>query len=99
MADVSRPEAAPRESVIARTDKQRAETAEILHLIAFSIENMATAMDEDDEILGILAGRGIAENLPLLPRHVREVLIENLSDEAAAGARSERLYYEEQAAR
>jgi len=90
----ARPEAAPRELVMERIEKERAEVAKILHVIAFSIENMAAAMEEDDEILGVLAGRGIAENLPLLPRHVREVFIENLTDEAAAGARSERLYYE-----
>ena len=72
--------------------KLRAETAVILHDLAACIESMATAMDEDDGILGVLAGQGIANHLSALPGHVREVFLEYASDEAHAGYLADRRY-------
>lgn len=50
------------------------------------------AMKGDDDILGVLLGESLAMQLPALPRHIREVFLEHLSDEAAAGYRADLLY-------
>ena len=73
----------------------RGEAAELLRLIASHLETMAQALDEDDDIMGALAGMGLANHLPMLPKHIRDVLIENLDDEAARGVRAETLYMAE----
>lgn len=57
------------------------------------------AMQGDDEILGALLGRALADQLPALPSHIREVFLEYLSDEAAAAYKAEQRYFEWDAAR
>jgi hypothetical protein len=56
------------------------------------MEAMADALDDEDDILGAISGMNLAENLPALPKHIRDVLMEYLSDEAAAGQRADLLY-------
>lgn len=75
-----------------RNERYRAETAALLHTVAECIEWMAKALDENDNILGALAGSGIANNLPALPSNVRHTFMEYLTDEAAAGYRADQLY-------
>lgn len=67
---------------------------ETLRAVAAGIESMADALDQDDGIMGALSGMVLANNLPALPAHIRHTFIEYLDDEAAAGLRSETLYYE-----
>lgn len=88
----------PPELIEERRYQENAKTAEILHLLASCIDSMATAMEEGDEILGSLAGQGIANHLSALPKHVRDVFMEYLSDEAAAGFIADRRYYQEMGA-
>lgn len=75
-------------------DKQRKEWASQLRDIALLIDKMAEAMEEDDHILGSIAGLGIGNHLPALPKHIRDLFVEYLSDEAAAGYAADRRYYE-----
>ena len=70
----------------------RKDAAETLRLVAFGCEGMADALDSDDGILGAMNGMVLANHLPALPKHIRDVFMEYLSDEEAAGLRSERLY-------
>lgn len=88
---------APREIIEARKHSENVKTAVILRDLAFCIESMARAMEEGDDILGCIAGQGIANHLPALPKHVRDVFMEYLDDEAAAALVAERRYYEEMA--
>lgn len=73
----------------------RTDAAELLRLIASHLETMAKALDEEDDILGALSGMGLANHLPMLPKHIRDVFIEYLDDEAARASRAETLYWEE----
>jgi hypothetical protein len=70
------------------------EWAKQLRDVAYFIETMAQALDEDDSILGSLAGQGLANHLPALPKHIRDVFLEYLSDEAAAGYVADLRYIE-----
>ena len=72
----------------------RAPAAETLRTLAYGMESMADALDADDDILGALTGMIFVNHLPALPKHIRDTFIEYLSDEEAAGLRSERLYME-----
>ena len=82
------------------TDQERQKWAEQLHDLASLIDGMADALDEDDGILGSIAGEGIANHLPALPRHIRHLFMDYLSDEAAAGHATDLRYIaaQEQAA-
>lgn len=75
-------------------DKQ---TATTLRDLAYALNGMADAMENGDSILGAISGMGVANHLPALPAHVRELFTEYLTDEAAAGAKADRLYMEAQA--
>lgn len=69
------------------------ETAATLRALGECIVSMADALEADDGIMGALAGEGIANLLPELPKHVRDVFMEHLDDEAARGVRADRLYW------
>lgn len=73
----------------------RDDAAELMRLIASHVETMAKALDEDDDILGSLAGMGLANHLPMLPKHIRDVLMEHLDDDAARATRADALYMDE----
>lgn len=74
--------------------RQDAEAAELLRLIAHSLDAMADALDWDDGIMGSLAGAGLVNHLPALPKHIRDVLAEYLTDEAAISYRADQAYME-----
>lgn len=71
------------------------ETYTTLHALASLIESMAKAMEDEDDILGALASEGVANHLAALPKHVRDVFMEHLSDEAAHGLATDRRYHSE----
>lgn len=79
-----------------RHEAYRTTTAATLRDVAQSLEAMADALEKDDGILGSLAGQGLANHLPALPKNVRDTLAECLTDEAAAGYRADLLYFEAQ---
>ena len=76
------------------TREQRRGWAEDLRAVGESIVAMAEALEEDDGILGILAGEGIGNLMPALPRHIRELFTEYLSEEAALGFAADQRFYE-----
>jgi len=63
----------------------RREWGEQLVALGQCVTSMGEAMVDDDGILGAIAGEGIANHLAALPRHIREIFLEQASDEAAAG--------------
>ena len=71
------------------------EVAKTLRDLAYALEGMADALDEDDGILGALSGEGIANHLASLPKHVRVIFLEHASDEAAAAFKADQRYLEE----
>lgn len=80
-----------------RYQRERAlirETYTTLHALASLIESMAQAMEDEDNILGALASEGVANHLAALPKHVRDVFMEHLSDEAARGLVTDRRYHD-----
>jgi hypothetical protein len=85
-----RPEGVNRNPASSSVFAWAAQLRDIAHLV----ESMADALDEDDGILGSLAGQGLANHLPALPKHIRDVFMEYLSDEAAAGYAADVRYFE-----
>lgn len=83
----------------AASGTDRAAWASQLRDIAYFVETMARALDEDDGIMGALAGQGLANHLPALPKHIRDVFMEYLDDEAAAAYKAELRYFEWEASR
>lgn len=81
------------------SERWRKDAAELLRDIGQHCIAMARALDEDDDILGSLAGMGLANHLPLLPAHIRAVFMEHLDDEAARGARADAAYLNDYADR
>lgn len=79
-----------------RYRKYAEETAALLRDVAQSLDAMAGALEDGDDIMGSLAGMGLANHLPALPKNVRDTLAEYLTDEAAAGYRADLLYFEAQ---
>lgn len=71
---------------------QHRPTAELLRDIAGMLEGMADAIDDDDGILGSLCSEGLANLMPALPKHVRDVLADLLTDEAARSFRADLAY-------
>lgn len=68
------------------------DTAEILRVVGQMFAAMADALDEDDGILGSIAGMGLYESLPALPKHIRDVIAELVTDDAARSWRADYLY-------
>lgn len=75
-----------------------ATTAETLHAIAQMLDGLADALVGDDEIVGVLCSEGLANHLPALPAHVRHVLADLLTDEAARSYRADLAYLRQPAA-
>jgi hypothetical protein len=67
-------------------------TAETLRAVAQMVEGLAYALEHDDEIMGSISGQGLANHLPALPKHVRDVFAEYLTDEAARSYRADLAY-------
>lgn len=67
--------------------------------LASLIDSMGQAMEEGDDILGAISGQGIANHLCALPKHIRDVFMEHLCDEAADAFKAEQRYYEWEASR
>ncbi len=76
------------------TLSERTEWAAQLYDLALLINSMAEAMDSDDAILGSISGQGVANHLAALPKHIRDVFMEHLSDEAAAGIKADQRYWD-----
>lgn len=77
----------------AQIRRDQVKWGEQLNDLASMIETMGRACLEDDEILGCIAGQGVANHLSALPKHIRDVFMEHLSDEAAAGFATDQRYY------
>lgn len=71
----------------------RQEWADALRHVGECAIGMADAMDDDDDIAGAIWGGGLAEALPRLPQHIREVFLDHLSDEAVAGVKTDDRYF------
>lgn len=72
--------------------RRQVEWAQLVRAAAGMLQQFGDALADDDEILGVLAGEGLAATFPALPSHIRETLRELLDDEAARGWRADRSY-------
>ncbi len=76
------------------TPAQRAEWGEQLRDLGKLIQGIGEAMVDQDDIMGIISGEGIANHMAALPRHIRETFTEYLSEEAALGYQADQRYLE-----
>lgn len=74
------------------------ETAQTLRVVAQMFVGIADALEQDDEIMGSICSQGLVYNLPALPKHIRDVIAEWVSDEAAASAKADAAYLDAEAA-